>query len=219
MDGSLVPRHGGWLLEWWSLGQEEAPQVGSGVGSYKEVGSGAKAYILSVIGHPYLATLLPLWLIIPSYPSTTPVVLAVRHAFVGKGVDLTCVRSVVRPLAPPILASDQLPASGRPRQRASCPRERGRGGPIQLGNLNGTGADLTNQELGNSNGARADPIEQELGNWNGAEADPIEQELGNLNGAGVDPTEQELGNSNGARADPTEQEPGNWNGAGADPTE
>ncbi|RZS03292.1 hypothetical protein BHM03_00033459 [Ensete ventricosum] len=71
----------------------------------------------------------------PSYPSTTPVVLAVRHASAGKGVDLTCVRSVIRPLGcrpylcqvdrtiagAPILASDQLPASGQPRRRASCP--------------------------------------------------------------------------------------------------
>ncbi|RWV79371.1 hypothetical protein GW17_00059502 [Ensete ventricosum] len=34
----------------------------------------------------------------PLYPSTTPAVLTVRHAFAGKGVDLTCVRSAVRPL-------------------------------------------------------------------------------------------------------------------------
>ncbi|RWW06769.1 hypothetical protein GW17_00029889 [Ensete ventricosum] len=61
----------------------------------------------------------------PSYTSPTPAVLAVRHASTGKGVDLTYVRSVVRPLGirpylcqvgrktagAPILASDQLPAS------------------------------------------------------------------------------------------------------------
>ncbi|RZR85694.1 hypothetical protein BHM03_00012713 [Ensete ventricosum] len=122
MDGSLVPRHWGWLLEWWSSGQEEAPQVGSGADSCKEVGSGA--YIVGVVGHPYLATLLSLWLTMPSYTSPTPAVLAVRHASTGKGVDLTYVRSVVRPLGirpylcqvgrktagAPILASDQLPA-------------------------------------------------------------------------------------------------------------
>ncbi|RZS05231.1 hypothetical protein BHM03_00035710 [Ensete ventricosum] len=49
------------------------------------------------------------------------------------GVDLTCVRSVVRSLAPPILASDQLPASGRPHRRVSCPRARGRGNQVNNG--------------------------------------------------------------------------------------
>ncbi|RRT44409.1 hypothetical protein B296_00051511 [Ensete ventricosum] len=188
---------------------------------------------MSVVGHPYLATLLPLWLIIP-------VVLTVRHASAGKGVDVTHGRSAVRPLAPPILASDQLPVSGRPRRQASCPRARGCGDQLlarggfglfpsgssgtdqteqELRNLNGAGADPTEQGLGNSNGARADSTEQELGNWNGAGADLIEQELGNLNGAGADPIEQELENLNGVGADPTEQELGNSNGAGADPTE
>ncbi|RRT35886.1 hypothetical protein B296_00052983 [Ensete ventricosum] len=38
------------------------------------------------------------------------------------GVDLTCLRSAVRPLAHPIPASGKLPVSGRPRRRASCPR-------------------------------------------------------------------------------------------------
>ncbi|RZS28578.1 hypothetical protein BHM03_00062189, partial [Ensete ventricosum] len=75
MDGSLVPRHGGWLLEWWSSGQEETPQVRSGAGSCKEV--------VSVVGHPYLATLLPSWLTMPSYPSTTLVVLAVGRTTAG----------------------------------------------------------------------------------------------------------------------------------------
>ncbi|RWW49568.1 hypothetical protein BHE74_00044243 [Ensete ventricosum] len=190
MVGSLVPRHGGWQLEWRSSGQEEAPQVGSGVGSCKEVGSGA--YIVGAIGHPYLATLLPLCLTMPSYPSTTPVVLAVGRTTAGA----------------PILASDQLPASGRPHRRASYPRARRR-----------DGADPTEQELENSNGARADPTEQELRNWNSLGANMTEHELGNLNGAGADPTEQELGNLNGARADPTEYELGNLNGVGADPTE
>ncbi|RWW35625.1 hypothetical protein BHE74_00059424 [Ensete ventricosum] len=40
MDGSPVSYPGGRLLEWWSSGREEAPQLGSGAGSYKEVGSG-----------------------------------------------------------------------------------------------------------------------------------------------------------------------------------
>ncbi|RWW25209.1 hypothetical protein GW17_00010460, partial [Ensete ventricosum] len=46
-------------------------ELGSGGGT-----SGVGAYIVSVVGHPYLATLLPLWLTMSSYPSTTPVVLA-----------------------------------------------------------------------------------------------------------------------------------------------
>ncbi|RZS28507.1 hypothetical protein BHM03_00062102, partial [Ensete ventricosum] len=35
------------------------------------------AYIVGVVGHPYLTTWLPLWLTMPSYTSTTPAVLAV----------------------------------------------------------------------------------------------------------------------------------------------
>ncbi|RRT50901.1 hypothetical protein B296_00036948 [Ensete ventricosum] len=41
------------------------------------------AYIVSDVGHPYLATLLPLWLTMSSYPSTTPTVLAVGHTTAG----------------------------------------------------------------------------------------------------------------------------------------
>ncbi|RRT73979.1 hypothetical protein B296_00032841 [Ensete ventricosum] len=73
----------------------------------------------------------------PSYTSTTPVVLAVRDASTGKGIGLTCVRSDVRLLGiwpylcqvgrtttgALIPASDQLSASGRPRRRASCPKK------------------------------------------------------------------------------------------------
>ncbi|RWV97896.1 hypothetical protein GW17_00039285, partial [Ensete ventricosum] len=91
-----------------------------------------------VVDHPYLATRLPLWLTLPSYASTTPTVLAVRDASTGLGLGLTCVRSTVRPLGiwpylcqvdrtttgAPIPTSDQLPALGQPRRRASCPKER-----------------------------------------------------------------------------------------------
>ncbi|RRT57372.1 hypothetical protein B296_00030647, partial [Ensete ventricosum] len=35
-----------------------------------------RAFIVSVVGHSYLVTLLPLWLTISLYPSTTPVILA-----------------------------------------------------------------------------------------------------------------------------------------------
>ncbi|RZS03531.1 hypothetical protein BHM03_00033722 [Ensete ventricosum] len=40
MDGSPVSDPGSRLLEWWSSGREEAPQLGSGIGSCKEVGLG-----------------------------------------------------------------------------------------------------------------------------------------------------------------------------------
>ncbi|RRT31193.1 hypothetical protein B296_00059036 [Ensete ventricosum] len=66
--------------------------------SYLVTGVGcwsAGAYIVGAVGHSYLTTLLPLWLTMPSYASTTPVVLAVRHASAGKGVDLTFVKSIV----------------------------------------------------------------------------------------------------------------------------
>ncbi|RWV80776.1 hypothetical protein GW17_00057897, partial [Ensete ventricosum] len=39
-------------------------------------GDRSRAYIVDVVDHPYLATWLPLWLTMPSYTSTTPVVLA-----------------------------------------------------------------------------------------------------------------------------------------------
>ncbi|RRT44884.1 hypothetical protein B296_00046624, partial [Ensete ventricosum] len=55
----------------------------AGVPSWGPIGAGA--FILSVIGHSYLISLLPLLLTIPSYLSTTLVVLAVRRAPVGKG--------------------------------------------------------------------------------------------------------------------------------------
>ncbi|RZR92305.1 hypothetical protein BHM03_00020582 [Ensete ventricosum] len=96
------------------------------------------AYIVGIVDHPYLATWLPLWLTMPSYTSTTPAVLVVRHASTGKGIGLTCVRSAVRPLGirpylcqvgrtttgAPIPASDQLPALDRSHRRASCPKKR-----------------------------------------------------------------------------------------------
>ncbi|RZS19046.1 hypothetical protein BHM03_00051398 [Ensete ventricosum] len=178
---------------------------------------GAGAYIVSVVGYSYLATLLPLWLTMLSYPSTTPVVLALlaRGGFglVPSGSSVTDqTKQELRNLNSAGVDPTEQELGNSNGARAD-PTEQ------ELGNWNGAGVDPTEQELGISNGARADPTEQELGNWNGAGADPTEQELGNLNGAGADPTEQELGNWNGAGADPTEQELGNLNGAGADPTE
>ncbi|RWV82041.1 hypothetical protein GW17_00056491, partial [Ensete ventricosum] len=172
---------------------------------------GVGAYIVGVVGYSYLATLLPLWLTMPSYPSTTPIVLAMRHASAGKGVDLTCVRSVVRPLAPPYLHPANFP---RRVGHVGGPIVRGREdllarGGSRLVPSGSSGTDQTKQELRNLNGAGADPTEQELGNLNGARDELTEQELGNWNGAGDDPTEQELGNWNGAGVDPTEHELGN----------
>ncbi|RRT39205.1 hypothetical protein B296_00048733 [Ensete ventricosum] len=103
---------GSQLLDWWSPGEEGVLQFGSVADSCKKVGSGA--FIVGVVDRSYLITLLLLWL-------TMLVVLALRRLQVG-GVDLTCVRSTVRLLAPPIFPSGQLPASGRPCRRASYPR-------------------------------------------------------------------------------------------------
>ncbi|RZR91237.1 hypothetical protein BHM03_00019328 [Ensete ventricosum] len=113
------------------------------------------AYIVGIVGHPYLATLLPLWLTMLSYTSTTPAILAVRHASAGKGVDLTC-----RELK-------NLNGAG-----ADLTEQ-------ELRSLNGARADPTEQELRNWNGVGADPTEQELENLNGARADPTEHELKN----------------------------------------
>ncbi|RZS15104.1 hypothetical protein BHM03_00046891 [Ensete ventricosum] len=84
------------------------------------------AYIVGVVDHPYLATRLPLWLTLSSYASTTPIVLTVRDTSTSEGIDLTCVRLVVRLLGyrrylcqvdrtttgTPIPASDQLTVLG-----------------------------------------------------------------------------------------------------------
>ncbi|RWW62881.1 hypothetical protein BHE74_00029973 [Ensete ventricosum] len=157
---------------------------------------------VGVVDHPYLTTLLPLWLTMPSYPFTTPVVLALLarggSELVPSGSSRTY--QIERELR-------NLNGAG------ADPTEQ------ELGSLNDARADPTEQELGNWNDAGANPIEQELGNLNDARADPTEHELGNLNGTRADPTEHELGNLNGARANPTEHELGNLNGARANPTE
>ncbi|RWW43157.1 hypothetical protein BHE74_00051219 [Ensete ventricosum] len=80
----------------------------------------AGAFIVGVVDRSYLITLLLLWLTMLSYSFTILAVLVMRRLQVG-GADLTCDRSAVRLLAPPILPSGQLPASGRPRRWASYP--------------------------------------------------------------------------------------------------
>ncbi|RWV92701.1 hypothetical protein GW17_00044907 [Ensete ventricosum] len=57
---------------------------------------GARAYIVGVVDHLYLATRLPMWLTLSSYASTMPAVLAVRDASTGRVIGLTCVRLAVR---------------------------------------------------------------------------------------------------------------------------
>ncbi|RWV79122.1 hypothetical protein GW17_00059795, partial [Ensete ventricosum] len=69
--------------------------------------TGAEAYIVGVVDHPYLVTWLPLWLTMLSHTSTMPVVLAVGHVSTGKGAG--CVRPAVRPLAPPHLRPTSFP--------------------------------------------------------------------------------------------------------------
>ncbi|RWW56287.1 hypothetical protein BHE74_00037011 [Ensete ventricosum] len=134
MGGTPGSGSGSRLLEWWRLvrrrhlrsGRASTPARRSGrVSSRRDpsddqvsfvVGSaiplsrrGAGAYIVGVVDHPYLTTWSPLWLTMPSYTSTTPAVLAVRHASTGKGVGLTCVRSTARPLVPPYLRPTSFP--------------------------------------------------------------------------------------------------------------
>ncbi|RZS08766.1 hypothetical protein BHM03_00039783 [Ensete ventricosum] len=88
---------------------------------------GARAYIVGVVDHPYLTTRLSLWLTLSSYASTTLVVLPVRDASTGEGIDLTCVRLAVRPLGyRPYLCQvgrttagvSALPVPGRPHDLA-----------------------------------------------------------------------------------------------------
>ncbi|RRT79922.1 hypothetical protein B296_00015026 [Ensete ventricosum] len=96
----------------WSSGIGRNPRVrlGKSIAGVVEHGSGggstgARAHIVGVVDHPYLATWLPLWLTMLSHTSTMPAVLAVGHASMGKGVGLTCVRPVGRTTAgAPILA-------------------------------------------------------------------------------------------------------------------
>ncbi|RZR81034.1 hypothetical protein BHM03_00007181 [Ensete ventricosum] len=152
------------------------------------------------------------------------------------GVDLTCVRLVVRPLTPPYLHPTGYPCrvghvsgpivQGREDVAARStsaisfppPGKTFSRCPIRVLKMRSCAHLLACGGVGLIP-MGADPTEHELGNLNGTGADPTEQELGNLNGAGADPTEQKLGNLNGAGADPTEQELKNLNGAGADPTE
>ncbi|RRT55987.1 hypothetical protein B296_00043569, partial [Ensete ventricosum] len=148
LAGWVMIQDSAWEMGYWSGGapvRKKSPSSGrqpiparrpSRVGSRRDPSDGrvnlvvpfsipmprksAGAFIVSVVDHSYLVALLFLWPTMRSYPSTTLVIHVVRRAFAGRGVDPTCVRSAVRPLTPPILASGQLPVSRRPRRRASC---------------------------------------------------------------------------------------------------
>ncbi|RWV79443.1 hypothetical protein GW17_00059428 [Ensete ventricosum] len=76
---------------------------------------GAGAFIVGVVDHSYMITLLPLWLTIPPYPPTMLAVLAMRRAFaVGGCRPYLCQVGCTSTGAPRI--SGRLPASGRPRR-------------------------------------------------------------------------------------------------------
>ncbi|RWW26318.1 hypothetical protein GW17_00009302 [Ensete ventricosum] len=81
------------------------------------------AFIMGAVDQSYLIILLPLWLTIPPYAPTMLVVLASRRAFaVGGCRPYLCQVSLYEHWRPRI--SGWLPASDRPRRRASCPRAR-----------------------------------------------------------------------------------------------
>ncbi|RWW62215.1 hypothetical protein BHE74_00030682, partial [Ensete ventricosum] len=218
------------------------------MGGTSGFGSGsARAYIVGVVDHSYLATRLPLWLTLSSYASTTPAVLVVRDASTGRGIGLTCVRSAVRSLGyrPYLCQVDRmtagdsaLPVPGRLHDHwrpHACVGPASRIGSATSAGQLSEGAMMWRPDhyllvrggpelvpsggSGTLNDAGVDPSELELGNLNNARADSTRHEPGNWNGVGADPTEQELRNWDVARADPTEQELGNWDVARADPTE
>ncbi|RWW53236.1 hypothetical protein BHE74_00040293 [Ensete ventricosum] len=88
-SGSALLWRPPWLAEGGKVGSRRDPsdgQVSSVVHfSIPQRRRGAGAFIVSAIGYSYLISLLPLFLTISSYLSTTPVVLAMRHAPAGKG--------------------------------------------------------------------------------------------------------------------------------------
>ncbi|RWW29103.1 hypothetical protein GW17_00006383 [Ensete ventricosum] len=177
----------------------------------------------------------------PSYTSTTLVILAVRHASTGKGIGLTCVRSTVRPLGIQLYlcqvsrttdGDSALPVPGRPHDHwrpHTYVRPASRvGSATSAGQLS---EEAMMWRPGHHVSYHSPPREDLLEVPDeGAEdevlclaadsrADLTEHGLRNWNGVEADPTKQGLGNLNVARADPIEQELGNWDGTRADLTE
>ncbi|RRT39185.1 hypothetical protein B296_00046800 [Ensete ventricosum] len=132
MGGNPGSSFGGRLLEWLSSGRVKVSRLGSVADSCKKVGSGARGFIVSVVVHSYLISILPLLLTMSSYLSTTPVILAMRHAPVGEGCRPYLCQVGYTTTDAPIPVPDRLPMSGRPRRRASCPRARGRGSQVNI---------------------------------------------------------------------------------------
>ncbi|RWW43929.1 hypothetical protein BHE74_00050355 [Ensete ventricosum] len=111
---------GGWLSEWRSPGEEGVIQFGSTANSCKKVGSGRSFY--SECCRSFVPDDLTAFMAYhAAVPSTVLVVLAMRRAFAGGGCrPYLCQVGCTTTGAPRI--SGRLPASGRPRRRANCPR-------------------------------------------------------------------------------------------------
>ncbi|RRT35744.1 hypothetical protein B296_00045034 [Ensete ventricosum] len=150
----------------------------------------------------------------PSYLSTTPIVLAARRAPVGEGCRPYLCQVGCTTTDAPIPVPERLPASGRPRRRANCPRARGRGGqvnichiislpppektfsrcPIRVLKMRSCAESLTSGDVGlvPSGGSGTDRTERSSGE---ELAELRIRELIRLSrGSGIDPTEQGLEN-------------------------
>ncbi|RRT55023.1 hypothetical protein B296_00015720 [Ensete ventricosum] len=109
MDKDSEFGSGSRLLEWLSSGREEVFQLGPIVDPCKKMGSSARAYIVGVVDHTYLATRLPLWLTLSSYASTTPAVLACILVYlIDRSPDATVAgANVNKPLFPAWLQTEE----------------------------------------------------------------------------------------------------------------
>ncbi|RZR95136.1 hypothetical protein BHM03_00023943 [Ensete ventricosum] len=216
MSGDSELDLGDRLLEWWNPGEAGVLQFGSAADSCEKVRSGAEAFIVGVVDHSYLITLLLLWLTMPSYSSTMLAVLAMRRALARRGCrPYLCQVGCTSTSAPhtsvrPVACVESATSAGqlsegmitwRPGQHLSyhsSPRE---------GLLEAHDEGAEDEVLCLAAGSRSvDPTEQELGKCDVARVDPTEQELGKCDVARVDPTERELGKCDVVRVDPTEQE-------------
>ncbi|RRT71587.1 hypothetical protein B296_00030653 [Ensete ventricosum] len=135
----------------WSCNVVEHDAVGDLV-SFDRAG----AFIMSMVDHSYLVTLLLLWPTMSSYPSTTIAVLAELGNCDVVRVDPT----------------EQEPGN--------CDVARVDPTEQELRNYDVARVDPTEQELRNCDATRVDSTEQELENHDVARVDPTEQELGNV---------------------------------------
>ncbi|RRT62269.1 hypothetical protein B296_00037656 [Ensete ventricosum] len=142
VEGALEFSSGGRRLMPWRSGREFTLAAGVIAVSYKKVKSGgvpdvtppmiksvwlsiydpllrrgASAFIVGVTGRSYLRSLMHLLLTMPSFASTSSVVLAAWCAFCLPQlwqVDLTCVRSALQSLGSPCLCQVDFAMSDRP---------------------------------------------------------------------------------------------------------